>query len=91
MSFISQQIEELQQGSKEAMRPHKFISVWVCGLFSYACCDVDLELILTRAAEKIAEDAGTSLDTFALARGLCFSAKDLSSGEIQCKDQPAGK
>ena len=53
--------------------------------------EVDIGKILREAAQKVAEDAGTSLDQFALAGGLCFSAEDKGPGEIRCQDQAVGE
>ena len=79
--------------SIEAMS--KLTACCLCLIGVFSClhcvqCDVDLKAILTQAAQKVAEEAGTSLDAFALAGGLCFSAEDEGPGDIKCQSQAAG-
>ena len=76
------------------MNKHKlagdFGAIILVNLFSSTLCDIDLKAILTQAAQRLAADAGTSLNRLALAEGLCFSASDESPGEIKCQDQSNG-
>ena len=51
---------------------------------------VDLRDILTKAAYKMAEDAGTTINQAKLNKGLCFSTTD-GGPKSGCKLQPEGK
>lgn len=64
-----------------------------CTLFlglALARADVNLKAVLARAAESLAESAGTSLDRSKFVDGLCFTSEDggPSSG---CGKQYLGK
>ena len=76
----------------ESMRHHTFsCCISLFSFIGFVHGDVDLRKMLTQAAQKVAEEAGTSLDPFALAGGLCFSAAEIGSGEIRCQDQQVGE
>lgn len=63
-------------------------SVWG----TYDCEDIDIRDILMQAAQKLAVDAGTTINTEELAHGYCFSHDERIPGRTHgCQDEPGGK
>lgn len=54
-----------------------------------AACDLDLKVLLDRAAHQLAMSRHTSLNYQRLAKGICFSREDASSYD-DCSKQPTG-
>ena len=59
-------------------------------LLQFSSAEEDIKTVLRRAADQYAGIHGTSIETRALASGMCFARYDYTENKDKCVDQPSG-